>query len=200
MAFHRWASDGSAGLSRHVRASILRQAAAKAPRISRRTTIQVIGGFLLPPSPAASTTVPGRAPDGSGFTCREGRLPCPAHLPGAQWVPEDGLEPGTRLFGRPSRSRWMPCDLRFSLRAADRSCPPTTSGLRCRADPARTRATTITASSGPSVRGRLRHSVLRDRDGIGLPCPVGRFCPGRVWRVGRWSALAGSRLRKVRLW
>jgi hypothetical protein len=44
-----------------VRASILRQAAANAPRISRRMMIQVIGGFLLPPSPAASTTVPGRS-------------------------------------------------------------------------------------------------------------------------------------------
>ena len=47
MAFHRWASDGSAGLSRHVRASILRPTAAKAPRISRRMMIQITGGFLL---------------------------------------------------------------------------------------------------------------------------------------------------------
>ena len=53
MAFHRWASDGSAGLSRHVRASILRPTAAKAPRISRRMMIQVTGGFLPPPRPAS---------------------------------------------------------------------------------------------------------------------------------------------------
>ena len=53
MAFHRWASDASAGLSRHVRASILIPTAAKAPRISRRMMIQITGGFLLPPSPAS---------------------------------------------------------------------------------------------------------------------------------------------------
>src|SRR5215207_436572 len=49
MALHRWACDGSAGLSRHVRDSILRPTAAAVPRISRRTMIQVIGGFSLPP-------------------------------------------------------------------------------------------------------------------------------------------------------
>ena len=53
MAFHRWASDASAGLSRHVRASILIPTAAKAPRISRRMMIQITGGFLLPPSRAS---------------------------------------------------------------------------------------------------------------------------------------------------
>ena len=52
MAFHRWASDASAGLSRHVRASILRPTAAEAPRISRRMMIQITGGFLLPPGRA----------------------------------------------------------------------------------------------------------------------------------------------------
>jgi hypothetical protein len=50
MAFHRWASGASAGLSRHVSASILRQAAAKAPRISKSVMIQAIANFLLPPS------------------------------------------------------------------------------------------------------------------------------------------------------
>jgi hypothetical protein len=62
MALHRWACDGSAGLSRHVRASILRPTTAAVPRISRRTMIQVIGGVSLPPRPpvgAANTTVPG---------------------------------------------------------------------------------------------------------------------------------------------
>jgi hypothetical protein len=47
MALHRWASDGSAGLSRRVRASILTPTAAEALSISRRMMTQVIGGFLL---------------------------------------------------------------------------------------------------------------------------------------------------------
>jgi len=50
MAFHRWASESSAGLSRS-RASILTTTAATAPRISRRTTIQVTDGLFLSPSP-----------------------------------------------------------------------------------------------------------------------------------------------------
>jgi hypothetical protein len=45
--------------------------------------------------------------------------------------------------------------------------------------------TTITAAPVPSVRGR-RHSVLRDRDGIGLPCPVWPFLP--------WEGLEGGPL------
>jgi hypothetical protein len=28
-------------------------------------------------------------------------------------------------------------------------------------------------------------------DGIGLPCPVGRFCPGRAWRGGPLVCLGG---------
>src|SRR5512132_3850253 len=72
MAFHRWASDGSAGLSRQVRASILRLTAAEAPRISRRTMIQVIGGFFLAPGLPAwrgTTTVAGPAWESSALAC-----------------------------------------------------------------------------------------------------------------------------------
>jgi hypothetical protein len=55
-------------------------------------------------------------------------------------VPEEGLEPGSMLLRRPRSDRWMAGDLRFSLAGRDRSCPRRTSGSRCRADPARTRA------------------------------------------------------------
>jgi hypothetical protein len=74
MAFHRWASGGSA-VSSPMRAWILRLAAAAAPRISVRTMIQVIGGFFLPPSPPAwssTTTVAGPAWESSD-SCSHGR-------------------------------------------------------------------------------------------------------------------------------
>jgi hypothetical protein len=32
-------------------------------------------------------------------------------------------------------------------------------------------------------------------DGIGLPCPVGRFCPGRAWRGGPLVCLGGLWVR-----
>jgi hypothetical protein len=81
MAFHRWASGGSA-VSSPMRAWILRFAAAAAPRISVRTMIQVIGGFFLPPSlPAwsSTTTVAGPAWESSALAChrRHGARPGP---------------------------------------------------------------------------------------------------------------------------
>ena len=68
MAFHRWASDSSAGLSR-VRASILRPTAEEAARISRRMVIQVTGGVFLLALPAWSgqhLRYQARVRDGSG--------------------------------------------------------------------------------------------------------------------------------------
>jgi len=81
-------------------------------------------------------------------------------------VPEEGLEPGPILVQRPRSSRWMPRDLRFLRTRRDRSCPPRTSDSRCRADPARTRATTIMAGSGSArswTPAALRSSAVRDR-------------------------------------
>jgi hypothetical protein len=71
----------------------------------------------------------------------------------------------------------------------DRSCPLRTSGSRCRADLARTRATTITAGSGP-VRSRtpaaLRSSATRNRigqPGTARPIPL----LGKWWTSCPWS-------------
>jgi hypothetical protein len=51
-----------------------------------------------------------------------------------------GSNPVQCCSPRPRSKRWMACDLRFLLTGRDRSCPPPTSGFRCRADPERTRA------------------------------------------------------------
>ena len=77
MAFHRWASGGSAGLSRHVMASILSAAAATAPRITRSTTIQVTGGCFLSLQPHAGILA------GRGH---EPILPYPTRLPEAAFA------------------------------------------------------------------------------------------------------------------
>jgi hypothetical protein len=60
----------------------------------------------------------------------------------------------------------MPRDLPFLRAGYDRSRPPMTSGSRCRADQVRTRATTITAGSIPSGRGRCGAPVQRRERGI----------------------------------
>jgi hypothetical protein len=79
----------------------------------------------------------------------------------------------------------MLCDLRFWYAGRDRSCPPRTSGFRCRTDPARTRVTTITAGSG-SFRART--------PALGPPRP-GRdrsAVPG--WPFLPWEGLEGGPL------
>jgi hypothetical protein len=93
MAFHRWASGASAGLSRHVSASILRQAAAKAPRISKSVMIQAIAGFLLPPS----------LPAWSSYNYRS----MPARRVGLDAMHAQGLQvvPGGTVIERPAARR-----------------------------------------------------------------------------------------------
>src|SRR5215211_7965355 len=109
MAFHRWASDGSAGLSRHVRASILRLTAAEAPRMSRRTMIQITGGFFLPPSPAsleqpALRYQVGGATRGGG----EGLEPGPMLLRRARWECLWPVTCESELAPLTARARWEP--------------------------------------------------------------------------------------------
>jgi hypothetical protein len=81
-----------------------------------------------------------------------------------------GFEAASILLQRPRPWARRHCDLRVLQTRRDRSCPPRTCGSRCRADPARTGATTKPAGSGP-VRSRtpaaLRSSATRDR--IGRP-------------------------------
>jgi hypothetical protein len=89
-----------------------------------------------------------------------GKSPVDSRQPG--W----GLEPGPVLLpiqGRRDGYR-VTCD--SCAPGRDRSCPPRTSGSRCRADLARTRATTTTAGSGPvwsRTPAALRSSATRDR-------------------------------------
>jgi hypothetical protein len=119
MAFHRWASDGSAGLSRHVRASILRPTAAKAPRISRRMMIQVTGGsFFLLALPAWSSQHHGtrRAREGSGSTCRAGEAGPPVAARRAGLEESREKSPGS-LTVRTRRSGTLAC---FASRSSHR--------------------------------------------------------------------------------
>src|SRR5215218_2765905 len=58
---------------------------------------------------------------------------------------DEGFEPCPTLLGRPRSERWTACDQRSLFAEHDRSCPPTTSGSRCYADPARTRWTGTSA-------------------------------------------------------
>jgi hypothetical protein len=131
--------------------------------------------------PAATRPRPGR----SGSGCRR-----------------RGLEPGLMLVGRPRPERCMRCDLRFLCAGGDRWCPARTWGFWWRADPMRTRATTITAGSGPlrcaAAGGARPPRAVTDRSAVsGWPFLLWEGLGG----AGHWSALAASRpgLRKVRL-
>jgi hypothetical protein len=85
------------------------------------------------------------------------RVHSPGGLTVSQWirlVREVGFEhaPAPAPVRLPRSSAYMPCDLRFLHTGPDRSCPPSTSGFRCRADPARTRATSLEGASGHSAQ------------------------------------------------
>jgi hypothetical protein len=62
----------------------------------------------------------------------------------------------------------MPCDLRFSCPEGDRSCPLSTSGSRCHADPARTEG------SVPVAVNAVGAPVLGDRGPARWPGMPGR--------------------------
>jgi hypothetical protein len=82
----------------------------------------------------------------------------------------------------------MPCDLRLPHPGRDRSCPPGTSGSRCRADPARTSA------AEDAARSRL--GVVAVDVGVAKPEaellvePVGRD-PSVTW----WTAWTSTLMR-----
>jgi hypothetical protein len=114
-----------------------------------------------------------------------GRLPRWQGLPacGSRQV---GFEAASILLQWPRPWARRHCDLRVLQTRRDRSCPPRTCGSRCRADPARTSATTKAASSGPVRHGRLRRSGLRDQ-GSDRPAGHGKVDP-RLRAVRGWEA------------
>jgi hypothetical protein len=67
----------------------------------------------------------------------------------------EGFEPSPRLLRRPRSERWTAGELRFSIADRDRSCPPMTSGSRCRTDPARTRPQSCGAYSDDASAGGI---------------------------------------------